>query len=131
MQNALGVDLNYTTSNNIYNAFSLSGDFANGYISQLEELLEQDIQVSLVYGDADYICNWQGGEDISKSAQWSGQDAFNKAGYTDLVVDGKNYGETRQYGRFSFSRVWDSGHEVPCECNIKPARQSCMASCKR
>ncbi|GMG25169.1 unnamed protein product [Aspergillus oryzae var. brunneus] len=96
VQNALGVDLNYTSSNLIYTAFSLSGDFAAPYLPDLEKLLELDIQISLVYGDADYICNWLGGEEISKVAKWSGQEAFNNAGYTDLVVDGTAYGETRQ-----------------------------------
>ncbi|GMF70691.1 unnamed protein product [Aspergillus oryzae] len=96
VQNALGVDLNYTSSNLIYTAFSLSGDFAAPYLPDLEKLLELDIQISLVYGDADYICNWLGGEAISKVAKWSGQEAFNNAGYTDLVVDGTAYGETRQ-----------------------------------
>ena len=114
MQAAIGTDLNYTSSNLIYTAFSLSGDFAVGYIDDLEELLGYDIQIALVYGDSDYICNWQGGEDISMSANWTGKSAFNSAGYTKLVVDGKQYGETRQYGKFSFTRVWESGHEVPC-----------------
>jgi carboxypeptidase C (cathepsin A) len=108
------VDLNYTSSNLIYTAFSLSGDFAAPYLPDLEKLLELDIQVSLVYGDADYICNWLGGEAISKVANWSGQQAFNNAGYTNLMVDGKAYGETRQYGKLSFTRVWEAGHEVPC-----------------
>ncbi|GAB1191360.1 hypothetical protein APSETT444_000532 [Aspergillus pseudonomiae] len=113
VQDALGVDLNYTSSNLIYTAFSLSGDFAAPYLPDLEKLLELDIQISLVYGDADYICNWLGGEAISKVAQWSGQEAFNNAGYTNLVVDGTAYGETRQYGKLSFTRVWEAGHEVP------------------
>ncbi|KAB8222658.1 Alpha/Beta hydrolase protein [Aspergillus novoparasiticus] len=113
VQNALGVDLNYTSSNLIYTAFSLSGDFAAPYLPDLEKLLELDIQISLVYGDADYICNWLGGEAISKVAKWSGQEAFNNAGYTNLVVDGTAYGETRQFGKLSFTRVWEAGHEVP------------------
>ncbi|KAB8232980.1 Alpha/Beta hydrolase protein [Aspergillus alliaceus] len=112
VQNALGVELNYKSSNLIYMAFSLSGDFAAPYLLDLEKLLELDIQISLVYGDADYICNWLGGEEISKVAKWSGQEAFNEAGYTNLMVDGKAYGETRQYGKLSFTRVWEAGHEV-------------------
>lgn len=30
-----------------------------------------------------------------------------------MVVDGVEYGETREYGNFSFTRVYESGHEVP------------------
>jgi hypothetical protein len=29
------------------------------------------------------------------------------------VVDGVEYGESRQYGNFSFTRIYESGHEIP------------------
>jgi hypothetical protein len=38
---------------------------------------------------------------------------FRKAGYTPMTVNGVEYGETREYGNFSFTRVYESGHEVP------------------
>lgn len=38
---------------------------------------------------------------------------FAKAGYVGMMVDGVQYGETREYGNFSFTRVYESGHEVP------------------
>lgn len=38
---------------------------------------------------------------------------FHAAGYTPFEVDGTEYGEVRQYGNFSFLRVYESGHEVP------------------
>ncbi|KXH69580.1 carboxypeptidase S1 [Colletotrichum salicis] len=112
-QNVLGVDLNYTSNNLLYTAYTLSGDFAVGYLPDVEKLLELDVQVSLVYGDADYICNWLGGEALSLTANWSGAESFRDAGYTSLMVDGKAYGETRQYGKLSFTRLWNAGHEIP------------------
>lgn len=30
-----------------------------------------------------------------------------------MVVGGTEYGEVRQYGNFSFARIYESGHEVP------------------
>jgi len=30
-----------------------------------------------------------------------------------MTVNGIEYGETREYGNFSFTRVYESGHEVP------------------
>ena len=30
-----------------------------------------------------------------------------------MVVDGVEYGESREYGNFSFTRVYQAGHEVP------------------
>lgn len=30
-----------------------------------------------------------------------------------MVVDGTEYGEVRQYGNFSFARIYEAGHEIP------------------
>lgn len=30
-----------------------------------------------------------------------------------MLVDGIEYGETREYGNFSFTRIYEAGHEVP------------------
>ncbi len=62
---------------------------------------------------ADYICNWFGGEAVSLAANFTGAEKFRAAGYTPMVVDGVEYGETREYGNFSFTRVYEAGHEVP------------------
>lgn len=113
--NALGVNINYTESNNaVYYAFQQTGDFVwPNFLEDLEEILALPVRVSLVYGDADYICNWFGGEAISLATKWARQDQFKQAGYVPMTVDGKEYGETRQFGNFSFTRIYESGHEVP------------------
>ncbi|KAL4953090.1 Alpha/Beta hydrolase protein [Aspergillus filifer] len=112
---ALGVNINYTSSNNeVYYAFQQTGDFVwPNFIEDLEEILTYPVRVSLIYGDADYICNWFGGEAISKALKYPHTKQFNAAGYTPLLVDGTEYGETREYGNLSFSRVYEAGHEVP------------------
>lgn len=115
-QEALGVDTNYTTFSNleIYYAFQQTGDFIYpNFIDDLEQLLDAGVRVSLIYGDADYICNWFGGEAVSLAANYTHSAQFAAAGYTPLLVDGVEYGETREYGNFSFTRVYDAGHEVP------------------
>lgn len=115
VQNALGVDLNYTMSNQeVYFAFQQTGDHVwPNFIDDLEAILSYPVRVSLIYGDADYICNWFGGQAISLAANHSHAAEFRKAGYTPLLVDGVEYGETREYGNFSFTRVYQAGHEVP------------------
>jgi len=115
VQDALGVDLNYTeANNNVYYAFQSTGDEVYGYfLRDVEELLDAGIRVALYYGDADYICNWFGGEAISLAAKYADQDDFADAGYAKLMVDGHYRGDVRQYGRFSFTRVFESGHLVP------------------
>lgn len=113
--NAIGVDINYTSSNSeVYYAFQQTGDFVwPNFIDDLEQLLELPVRISLIYGDADYICNWFGGEAVSLAANYKDAAKFRAAGYTPLIVDGVEYGETREYGNFSFTRVYEAGHEVP------------------
>jgi carboxypeptidase C (cathepsin A) len=115
-QKALGVDTNYTGDANdeVYYAFQETGDFVYpNFLTDIEQILNSSVRVTLVYGDADYICNWFGGEAVSLATQYAHSAQFKKAGYTPLVVDGVEYGETREYGNFSFTRVYESGHEVP------------------
>ncbi|PNS16698.1 Carboxypeptidase Y A [Sphaceloma murrayae] len=115
IQEAIGVDLNYTTSNtDIYYAFQQTGDFVfDNFIEDLEYLLNQSVRVSLLYGDADYICNWFGGEAVSLAVNYTHSDQFRAAGYAPVLVDGTEYGQVRQYGNFSFTRLYEAGHEAP------------------
>jgi carboxypeptidase D len=113
--NALGVDINYTQSNNdVYYAFQQKGDFVwPNFLEDLEDILSRPVRVALIYGDADYICNWFGGEAVSLATKYEHSAQFKKAGYAPFVVDGVEYGETREFGNFSFTRVYEAGHEVP------------------
>ncbi|GKZ33466.1 hypothetical protein AbraIFM66950_003364 [Aspergillus brasiliensis] len=115
VMDAIGVDINYTdSSSDVYYAFQQSGDFVwPNFIEDLEEILQLPVRVSLIYGDADYICNWFGGQAISLAVNYPHAAQFRAAGYTPMVVDGVEYGETREYGNFSFTRVYQAGHEVP------------------
>ncbi|KAJ5677420.1 Peptidase S10 serine carboxypeptidase [Penicillium maclennaniae] len=113
--NAIGVDLNYTQSNDeVYFAFQQTGDFVwPNFLEDLEDILSRPVRVALIYGDADYICNWFGGQAISLAAKHKHSKEFQAAGYAPFLVDGVEYGETREYGNFSFTRVYEAGHEVP------------------
>ena len=113
--NAIGVDINYTeASNEVYYAFQQTGDFVwPNFIEDLEEILRLAVRVSLIYGDADYICNWFGGQAISLAVNYTHAAQFRTAAYRPMTVDGLEYGETREYGNFSFTRVYQAGHEVP------------------
>lgn len=58
VQDALGVDTNYTSFSNtdIYYAFQQTGDFVYpNFLEDLEHILNSGVRVSLIYGDADYI----------------------------------------------------------------------------
>lgn len=115
VQNALGVRLNYTTSNSdIYYAFQSTGDFVySNFLADLEMILDRGVRVNLFYGDADYICNWPGGEAISLALNYSNTEEFAAAGYAPFVYNDIQYGEVREYGNLSFTVIYEAGHEVP------------------
>ncbi|KAJ5092469.1 Peptidase S10 serine carboxypeptidase, partial [Penicillium alfredii] len=115
IQNAIGVDLNYTsTSPAIQYAFQQNGEAVwPNFLEDLEAMLARPVRVALIYGDADYTCNWFGGEDISLNTKYKHSKEFRSAGYASFLVDGVEHGVTREYGNFSFTRVYGAGHEVP------------------
>ncbi|XXG97922.1 hypothetical protein Hte_004238 [Hypoxylon texense] len=116
VQSALGVPLNFTQSSSaVSSAFRGIGDYPRpGWVEDIAFLLENNIKVHMMYGDRDYACNWIGGEAVSLAINYTGTDKFHSAGYTDIVVNDTYVGgQVRQYGNFSFSRVYEAGHEVP------------------
>ncbi|KAJ5495421.1 Carboxypeptidase S1 [Penicillium diatomitis] len=119
VQGALGVPINFTeSSSGVYEGFQSTGDYAradvHGYLDDIAYVLDSGIKVALVHGDRDYACDWIGGEDVSLRIQHAQADAFRAAGYAPLHIN-KSYvgGQVRQYGNFSFSRVYQAGHEIP------------------
>lgn len=57
-QEALGVNINYTTTNSRYvsQGFASTGDFVfPDFKKDLEEILDWGVRVALLYGDADYV----------------------------------------------------------------------------
>ena len=74
VQQAIGVDLNYSGSNSIevFAQFHITGDWVRSKpLQDLRELLEAGTRVALMFGDADYILNWQGGQDLSLAVNYS------------------------------------------------------------
>ncbi|KAK3305793.1 Alpha/Beta hydrolase protein [Chaetomium strumarium] len=123
---ALGVPVNYTPVSFAANhAFDATFDpLQTGQLEALASLLDHHddgnwaggggVRVHLMYGDRDLIANWPGGECTSLKVPYSRQREFaHETGYAPLVVEGKVAGLTRQLGNFSFTRVFQAGHEVP------------------
>ncbi|KJZ73931.1 hypothetical protein HIM_06599 [Hirsutella minnesotensis 3608] len=114
---ALGSPVNFTLfSNAVYEKFFSLGEPAKGgHIKRLAALLRKGVQVSLIYGDKDYLCNWFGGEAVSLAiaAEAGGDYAthFNATTYSPIAVN-ETYegGQVRQYGNLSFSRIYGAGH---------------------
>lgn len=116
VQAALGVPLNWTqSSGTVSTAFRSIGDYPRpGWLEDLSYLLENNIKVTLVYGDRDYACNWLGGEAVSLAINYTSSAEFQAAGYEGIQAnDSYIGGQVRQYGNLSFNRVYEAGHEVP------------------
>lgn len=119
VQAALGVPVNFSSSAAaVWKAFQASGDEIKGdQLDVIAYALDHGIKTHFIYGDRDFACNWINGESTSLDIPWHGQEEFAKAGYASLVATGEPYveshGLTRQYGNFSFTRVFQSGHLVP------------------
>jgi len=115
VQAALGVPVNYSAQSMVVNeAFQSTNDIMRGgYLEEIADLLDNGLKVTLMYGDRDFACNWIGGEMASLAVNYSGSEQFKNAGYTPLISPVGIGGQTRQYGNFSFSRVYQAGHEVP------------------
>ncbi|KAF2488046.1 Alpha/Beta hydrolase protein [Neohortaea acidophila] len=116
VQRALGTPVNHTMgSSSVGEGFGMTGDMSRG--GQLEDIgyiLDHGVRVALMYGDRDYACNWVGGEAASLSVPYAHQDDFASAGYIPLVISPVHSGGlTRQFGNFSFTRVYQAGHMVP------------------
>ncbi|KAK1759981.1 serine carboxypeptidase [Echria macrotheca] len=113
---ALGVPVNYTAASLAVGvAFDATYDIIiGGFLEKIAHLLESGVKVHLVYGDRDWACNWMGGEAASLAVPWTRQREFAGAGYAQMITqEGRNEGLTRQVGNFSFTRVFQAGHEVP------------------
>ena len=117
VQQALGVPVNYTNpgGNAPYYAFQTTGDYPRaGFMEDIGQLVDNGVKVHMVYGDRDYACNWIGGEAVSLAVQYKQMEQFAAAGYSNVVLpDHSTSGMVRQHGNFSFTRVFQAGHEVP------------------
>lgn len=128
---ALGVPVNYTAKAAVVGpGFLGSYDGVRSLLGETARLLDQGgVKVHMAYGDRDFMCNWVGGERASLAVPHAMADEFAAAGYEPLMTppdtaphpnwlgddDQENVhsGFTRQLGNFSFTRVFQSGHEIP------------------
>ncbi|BFZ55244.1 hypothetical protein PYCC9005_002284 [Savitreella phatthalungensis] len=116
IQNALGVRVNFTESANApYYAFSAVGDgVRSGWKEDIARLLDRNVTVTMFNGLLDMICNAGGGQAVANAIPWKRQAQYLNATFSNMTLDnGTVVGHVQQYGKFSYVRVFDAGHEVP------------------
>lgn len=116
---ALGVPVNYSASSHaVGQAFDNTADFDRpGCSEAVSYLLDSGVKVHMVFGDRDFACSWIGGEAASLAIEYSGTEKFKNAGYAPIISTKGVGGFVRQYGNFSFSRVFQAGHEGKYICS--------------
>ncbi|KAJ5450280.1 uncharacterized protein N7458_006729 [Penicillium daleae] len=114
VQAAIGAYQNFSeSSSTVGNAFSSTGDDdrESNTIEDVQKLLEAGVQVVMYFGDADYNCNWLGGQVVAGEINAPG---YRNAGFVNITTsDGIVHGQVRQSDLYSFVRIYESGHEVP------------------
>ncbi|KAF7190154.1 Carboxypeptidase S1-like B [Pseudocercospora fuligena] len=130
IQKAIGAYTNFTYSvtnlgaGTVATAFGTTGDDSRGFdiIDRTRRLINDGVYVVHYAGDADYNCNWIGGEEVARQIDASG---FTAAGYQYLttstfVANGSQsafteqvHGVVKQASNYAFARIYDSGHQVP------------------
>lgn len=112
---ALGSPINFTMSSETValNFVGTLDEVHGGFLDAVGYLLDSGVKVHMMYGDRDFACNWIGGEMSSLAIPYSRANNFKKAGYTPLLTSEGVGGLTRQFGNFSFTRVYQAGHMIP------------------
>lgn len=114
VQRAIGAYVNYTESSGAVGAaFATTGDDDRelGTVEALRDLLANNVSVTMYFGDADYNCNWLGGQVVADHVNASG---YSDAGFVNISTsDAVVHGQVRQAGNFAFVRIYESGHLVP------------------
>ena len=79
----------------------------------LSSVIQSGIHVLLWAGDADWICNWAGVEQVADGLTVPGQDVFRQSPLVPFTVHGVQKGSFKTAGNLSLLRVFEAGHEVP------------------
>ncbi|KAI9755376.1 MAG: hypothetical protein M4579_004305 [Chaenotheca gracillima] len=96
-----------------YEKFSSTGDDARSFLGALGDVVKSGVTTLIWAGDADWICNWFGGQAAAEAVVYSGQSSFKSKALTSYTVAGTAAGTFKNVGALSFLRVFGAGHEVP------------------
>lgn len=111
---AIGAEATWTQlSGTVYNNFFKTGDWMRSSISYLEKVINAGVRTILYDGDADYICNYQGFENMIDALQDKYSAQYASTPWTTWTVDGVVAGKFKNAGTFSYVRIYRAGHLVP------------------
>ncbi|KAJ7477378.1 serine carboxypeptidase [Mycena latifolia] len=106
------------TNDDVYNNFAETGDWMRSTLPALESVLDAGVRVTIYNGDADFIVNYQGIENMLASMTTGAGKALNKQSFATYTVGGRTAGIYKAAGLLSYVRVSGAGHEVPAYKNV-------------
>ena len=72
----------------------------------LEKVINAGVRTAIYDGDADYICNYQGVENMVNALQHKYSSQYASTPWTTWKVDGVTAGQFKNAGPFSYVRVY-------------------------
>jgi carboxypeptidase C (cathepsin A) len=72
----------------------------------LEKVINAGVRTAIYDGDADYICNYQGVENVVNALQHKYSSQYASTPWTTWKVDGVTAGQFKNAGPFSYVRVY-------------------------
>jgi len=110
----IGAETTWTPSSSVvYNNFFTTGDWMRSSVRYLEKVINAGIRTVIYDGDADYICNYQGVENMVNALQHKYSSWYASTPWTPWTVDGVIAGQFKNAGTFSYVRIFRAGHLVP------------------
>jgi carboxypeptidase C (cathepsin A) len=75
-------------------------------IQYLEKVINAGIRTVIYDGDVDYICNYQGVENMVNALQHKYSLQYTSTPWTSWTVDGVTAGQFKNAGTFSYVRIY-------------------------
>ena len=111
---AIGAQSTYQECANApYNKFAATGDDSRSFLSTLSTVISSGLNTVIWAGDADWICNYQGGFNVANSLSWASQSKFVGTALKSYTVNGNASGLFKSVANLNWLQVYQAGHEVP------------------
>jgi len=72
----------------------------------LEKVINAGVRTVVYAGDADYICNYQGVENMVDALRFTHSSQYASTAWTSWKVDGVTVGQFKNAGSFSYVRIY-------------------------
>ncbi|KAF9523016.1 serine carboxypeptidase [Crepidotus variabilis] len=109
----IGAEGNYTArSKTVGSNFKKTGDWMRNLRPDLEYVINSGVRTLLFDGDADFVFNYIGFENMVDGLQTKFLDESQSQEWTDYAVQGQITGKYKAAGGLSYLRVYGAGHKV-------------------